>query len=476
MAIERTTNCDESCSSQFGIPSDIRVLRRAFTRLPIQLLENTFLLVGMGIVLTLMDWKLGILALALVPPLTWLIRRSHSSMRQAVRTQRKNEGHLATIAAEALGAMQVVQAFRREGSEVQKFGDANTGSLRSGLRVARLEAKLRWSIDLAVAVVTAAIVTLASRRVLQGAMSLGDLVIFVAYLGLFSRPLRRSSRITERLARAAGAGERVLSILDTETDIKDGPDAIEAPTLHGKIVFEGVSFFHTSRKNVLSDVNLEILPGQHVALVGSTGAGKSTLVSLITRFYDVSEGRILVDSHDVRDLTLESLRNQVSIVFQEPMLFSCSIAENIAFGRSGASREDVHRAAQAAGIDGIIKELPDGFDSLIGERGGMLSGGQRQCVAIARAMIRDAPIVILDEPTAGLDSISSALATAAINRLTAGRTAVTITHQLDMTMEADRVFVLDSGRIVDEGDPKELLERDSRFRELWDKSGFRASN
>ena len=448
------------------LTSDIRVLRKAFVALPMQVLEACLLVLGVSIVMLVMDWQLAVLALGLLPLIVWLARREQRPMKTAVRKQREKEGHLATLATEALGAIKVVQGFRRERTEVRRFSSANKGSQRSGVKVARIEARLKWTAELAIAVVTAIIVTLSTLRILSGSLQPGDLIVFVAYLRIYARPLQRVSRITERLARATASGERVLQILEMEPDIKDLPHAVDAPRLRGEILFDGVSFDYRSTAPVLSEVNLKIEPGQHVAIVGSTGAGKSSLVSLIPRFYEPTRGQVCIDGKDIRDYSLSSLRKQISMVFQEPMLFGTTIAENIAYGKSGASREDVGEAARLSGIARIIDRLPDGLDTVIGERGGTLSGGQRQCVAIARAMIRDAPIVIMDELTVGLDNKSAALVSKALKRLVEGRTAITITHKVTSAREADRIFVVDAGRIVESGSYDELLARGGLFSDL----------
>jgi ABC-type multidrug transport system fused ATPase/permease subunit len=254
----------------------------------------------------------------------------------------------------------------------------------------------------------------------------------------------------ERMLRATAAGGRVLDMLQKEITVRDRPDAGKAEAISGEISFNQVWFAHRKDNWVLEDVNLDIKAGEHVAITGHTGSGKSTLISLIPRFYDVARGAVLVDGTDVRDFTLESLRNQITLVFQEPVLFAASIAENIAYGKPDASDEEVIEAAKAAGIHGIISRLPDGYDTIVGERGGTLSGGQRQCVAIARAMMRNAPIVLLDEPTTGLDDKSAVMVLAALERLMEGRTALVISHDLPKLRNMDSIVVLRNGRFIEQ--------------------------
>jgi ATP-binding cassette subfamily B protein len=433
------------------LTSDIRMLRQAFISLPLELTEGILLMLGMGVVLLVMDWQLALLALFLMPIVAVLVRHYQRPMRKAIRKQREREGQLATMAAESLGAIRVVQGFRREKDEIKRFGGASRRDVRSGLKASRFEAKLRWSSELSVSLITALIILLAARRIVLESLSVGDLIVFISYLRIYARPLRQISRMTERMIRAAAAGERVLRILQTDSPVKDRPGAVKAPAFKGEIAFEGVTFSYTGRHAVLLDVDLRIRAGERVAIVGPTGAGKSTLVSLIPRFYDPASGSVKIDGRDIREFTLDSLRRQISLVFQEPVLFATTIAENIAFGRPGATDEHIARAARRAKVDRIISKLPEGYETRIGERGVTLSGGQRQCIAIARAMIRNAPILLMDEITVGLDRKSADLVMRALRRLMRDRTVLVITHDPRNLEGMDRVIYLDRGRVTGEG-------------------------
>lgn len=448
------------------LTSDIRLLRDVFVSLPLSLTTEALLVVGMVAVMAMMDWSLTLLALAIIPLLAVTLRLHQRPMRAAIRQQREREGDIASMASETLGAIRVVQGFRREQHEIDRFSSENRRSLRTGLKAARLEARLRWYAEITVAVVTALVLAIAARRVLAGVLSPGDLIVFVAYLRAFSRPLRRVSRMAERAARGATAGERVLELLAEEADVADRPGAVPARRLTGAIRFENVSFSHRRRGSTLRHVDLTIAPGERVALVGPTGAGKSTLASMVPRFYDPSTGRVTIDGRDVRDYTLGTLRSRVSLVFQEPVLFATSIAENIGYGKPGASREEIVEAATRAGIHAQIAGLQDGYDTVIGERGVTLSGGQRQCVAIARAVIKDAPIVILDEPLVGLDGRSLDLVLRALRSLMEGRTVLMISHQPVSLRDMQRIVVLDQGRVVEEGTVDDLLGRGGLFHEM----------
>jgi ABC-type multidrug transport system fused ATPase/permease subunit len=433
------------------LTNDIRQLRDIFIALPLSIASEFFMVAGMAIIMFALDWSLTLVALLVLPSMALLLAAYQRPMKQAIREQREREGHLATIAAEVLGAIRVVQGFRREPYEIERFGSQNKRSVRVGLKAARLEAKLRWLAEVAVAVVTALVLAVATRRVLRGDISPGDLLVFVAYLRTFNRPLRRISRMAERGARGAASAERVLELLAVEPGVADRPGAVRAPRARHELAFDNVSFQHRRGVPVLSRISLRIRQGERIALVGPTGAGKSTLVSLIARFFDPTEGSVTIDGRDLREFTLDSVRRQVAFVFQEPVLFAATIAENIGYGKPEATRAEIEAAAQGAGIDEIIRALPEGYETVIGERGETLSGGQRQCVSIARALITDAPIVVLDEPTTGLDPQSALLVLQALERLMQGRTVITITHQIQNIQGADRILLLENGRIREVG-------------------------
>jgi ATP-binding cassette subfamily B protein len=445
------------------LTSDIAMLRQAFVALPVEVAETVLFMTGMAVVMFVMDWRLALPALALLPIVALLVRSFHRPMRGAIRKQREREGQLATLAAESLGAIRVVQGFRAERREVERFGGAARRDVRSGMKASKLEARMRWAAELAVSLVTALVVVLAARSIMRGAMSVGDLIVFVMYLKLFARPLQQVSRSTERMIRAATAGDRVLRILQVEPEVKDRPDAVPAPRFQGEIAWRNVSFGYEAGSKVLDGLDLVVKPGERVAIVGPTGAGKSTLASLIPRFYDPTSGQVTIDGRDVREFTLESLRKQVTIVFQEPVLFAATVAENIAYGRPGATMEQIEEAARRARVDRVIGRLANGYATRIGERGGTLSGGQRQCIAIARAMIRNAPILIMDELTAGLDEKARRRVMKALQRLMRGRTIVVITHDPRNFVGLDRILHLQDGRIAGESTaataPPAALER-----------------
>ena len=443
---------------------DIRYLRDIFVGMPIALAEEAFLMVGMMVVMFLMDWQLTVLALISLPGVGILLRIYQKPLRAAILRQREREGEIASMASEVLGAIKVVQGFGRERQEIARFAVENKRSLRTGLKSSRLEAKLRWTSEITVSAVTALVIGVAARRALSGALSPGDLLVFMAYMRTFSRPIRRVSGTAERAARGTAAGERIFRLLDTEPLILEQPGARRMKRIQGSVTFDNITMRYGKSEPVLTGINLHLERGERVALLGPTGSGKTSLVSLIPRFYDPSEGRVLVDGVDVREMTLASLRDGIALVFQEPVLFATSIAENIRYGKPDASMEEIVETATEAGIHRIVNALPEGYDTELGERGGTLSGGQRQAVAIARALIKNAPIVILDEPTTGLDRDSAALVVAALDRLMEGRTVILISHQMDTVHGMDRMVMLDHGRIVGEGAHDRMLSNNALYR------------
>lgn len=448
------------------LTADIRLLRNALVKIPLELSENTLLMVGMATVMFVMDWRLALLSMTVLPLLVMLVGRYRKPMKAAIRKQRHQQGDMATTAADSLGAYRTVQGFGLQKHEVGRFGSANKKDLKQGVKAARLEAKLRWSSDLAVGLITAVVIGVAAQRILSGALLPGDIIVFMTYLKGFSRPLRRVSRTTERISRTTAAGERIFDLFDTEPAVKNLPGARKVSRVQGSISFERASLRHGRAPWSLRRVDLHVEVGERLGIVGPTGSGKSSLVSLVPRFYDATEGRVMIDGMDVRSFTLESLRSQVALVFQESVLFAASIADNIVLGRPQASRGEVVEAARRVGIHELILSLEDGYDTVVGERGGTLSGGQRQCIAIARALLRDSPIVILDEPTTGLDQRAAAFVLAALRELMEGRTVLMISHDLHRLRDADRIVVLEKGRLVQEGRYEELADRAGLFREL----------
>jgi ATP-binding cassette, subfamily B, bacterial len=424
------------------------------------LVPNVTMLVGMMIVMFWIDWAFTLLALAVGPPLMLVVIRYKGRIKGASRRARTLEGRLAAQTGETLGAVRVVQAFTREDFEDERFSRQSSNTLAANLEATRLQARFTPLIDVLAGVGTAVVLLVGAHRVLSGDLTLGLLLVFLSYVGSLYKPMRQLSKLTYVSARAAASAERVAEIMDAEPDVRDRPGARPAPRLRGGVRLEDVEFAYVDGRPVLHDVSLDVEPDQVVAVVGPTGAGKSTLVSLIPRFFDPQRGRVLVDGLDVRSLQLATLRAQIAIVPQEPLLFEGTIFENIAYGRSDATEREVMAAARAALVDEFVRRLPDGYETMLGERGASLSGGERQRISIARALVRDAPILILDEPTSALDPTSERLLMDALATLLEGRTAFVIAHRMSTIASADQVIVVDAGRIVERGTHAELVQLD----------------
>jgi ATP-binding cassette, subfamily B, bacterial len=450
------------------IAGDTNTLKDLFADSLLKVASQVLTVVGMLTIMFVVNWRIGLIALATLPLLGYSLFHLYRKTKASVKTQRKQEGRVASRMSEVLTAIPLVQAFAREAHEVAQFDAVTTETLRESIRVARLEAAATRSSEIITACGTAAAVLFWTLQVLNGTMLLGELVLAVSYLTSMYKPMRTLARLSTDFSKAMASVERISEILDIEPEIQDRPDAIEAAGLRGEIVFEDVSFDYGDGKDVLRHVSLAVSPGQRLALVGVSGAGKSTLVSLILRLYEPRTGSIFIDGIDIRRYRRESLRRQIGLVLQESILFGATIRENIAYGRPEASMVEIERAARAANAHEFIGELEDGYDTVIGERGATLSGGQRQRIAIARALIRDAPILIFDEPMTGLDAESEAAVREALDRLMVGRTCLMITHDLQSIATADMVAVLEDGRIVDRGTHAELSTRRGRYRELYE--------
>jgi len=450
------------------LTSDIDTLRELLVSVLLSTTSQGLALLFMLVIMFLMDWQLAVTTILVVPILFVLARSYRRKIKEAAHKQRKREGQLASLMQETISAIKVVQGFVREKHEVARFERQNQRSLKANLRSARLEARMNRRVELALAATTAAVLILGVNKVLADILTPGDLLVFMAYVRSFYRPIRRLSRSTERGAKAAASGERVLEIFETQREVRDRPNALLAPPFRGEIVFENVTFAYADGQPVLHAINLQIRPGERVAIVGPTGAGKSTLVSLIPRFYDPTEGRVLIDGRDIREYKLTSLRKQIALVLQEPIIFATTIRENIAYGKPDAPMEKIIKAAQRANIHDFIASLPEGYETVLAERGATLSGGQRQRIAIARALVRRSPIAILDEPTIGLDAQSEALVMDALRCLMKDRTVLIISHHFHTVHDVDRIIVLEGGRIVEEGTHAQLMDRGRLYRSLYE--------
>ena len=448
------------------VTGDVDRLQDMLVQVLATLVPNLLLVMGMIVVMVAVDPGFAILALGATPIMALLIYRSTVSMKLAARRARGFGGEVAAAASEGIAAIHVVQAFALEDRSRAEFRDLNQASLDASLSAIRLEARMDPVVDISAAVSTAIVFWFGAQRVLSGSISVGLLLVFLAYVGSLYRPIKSLSKLSYVIARGNAAAERIRAILDEDPEVADRPGA-RSLRIQGRVSLERVSFSY-GREQVLDDVSLTIEPGEVVALVGRTGAGKSTLASLVPRFHDPWSGSVQIDGIDVRDVTLRSLRAQIALVLQDTVLFRGSIWDNVACGRPNATAEEVEAAVKLALVDEFTDRLPDGLRTRTGERGLDLSGGQRQRIAIARAIVRDAPILILDEPTSALDSASEALVVEALHNLVARRTTLVIAHRLSTVRRADRVIVLESGRIVESGPPAALIASGGPYAQMVD--------
>jgi ATP-binding cassette subfamily B protein len=431
--------------------SDIGMLKDVAVTALLPLLGNVLIFVAMLMMMFFLNWKLALLALATFP-LFWLATtRLTRRIRDASRRQRKREGAMAATAAESIGAIRLVQSLSLEGAFSDVFAGQNRKSLREGVEGSRLAASLERTVDVLIAVATALVLWAGARLAMSGEITPGDLLVALAYLKNAFKPMQDFAKYTGRLAKASAAGERVLDLFSQTPEVSNLPGARPAPAFAGEVRFDDVTFSYEPGRSALESVNFVIRPGEHVALVGPSGSGKTTLASLALRLYDASAGRVLVDGCDVRQYTVESLRRQFAVVPQDTLLFSGTIRENIRCAVPDAPSQAIEDAARLARAHEFIQAFPEGYETTVGERGVTLSAGQRQRIAIARAAIRNAPILILDEPLTGLDEDNRRLVGEALGRLAAGRTTLHITHDLRFAMGVDCIIQLDRGRIVGAG-------------------------
>jgi len=448
------------------LTNDVGSVRDAVTNALSELLNQSLSLVGSIALMVVLNWRLSLIIFLVVPAVTGFAVYFGRKIRALSRTIQDRLADTTAVAEEAMAAIRVVKAFARSDYEVGRYNEAVEGLFTESKYRVLVRSLFSATVGLLFFGALVAIFWYGGIEVLAGRLTTGDLVAFVFYAFNIARSVGGLSRLYSTFNSAAGATERLFELLRTEPDVQDAPDATALPRVEGRVCFEDVTFAYEEGIPVLHDLSVEVEPGETVALVGPSGAGKSTFISLIPRFYDPQKGRITIDGHDLRSVTLSSLREQIAAVAQEVHLFNTTVRENIRYGRLDASDEAVVEAARAANAHDFITGLPGGYDAEVGERGVKLSGGQRQRVAIARTLLRDARILLLDEATSSLDSASEALVQEALDRLMEGRTTFIIAHRLSTVQGADRILVLDEGRIVQTGTHETLVQRDGLYRDL----------
>jgi subfamily B ATP-binding cassette protein MsbA len=395
------------------------------------------------------------------------VSRFKKAVKKATHEVRRRQSDIVAVVQEGLESMRVVKAYGREQLEEEHLKDASEAAVDAALKARRIKSLLSPVVTVVVSLCTGFVLYRGASLILSGAMTIGALTVFLSYLSKFFKPVQDLAKMTNSIAQAAVAVERVQTILAADEVLPEKPDGHEPKTVKGEITFDRVAFSYKPESPVLKEITFKIEPGQLVGFVGSTGGGKSTVASLIPRFYDAKGGRVMIDGVDVRDYKLKGLRKQIGCVLQDTVLFAGTIADNIAYGRPGATREEVVAAAKLANADEFIARMPKGYDSEVGERGMTLSGGQRQRIGIARAIIRNSPILILDEPTAALDTESEKVVMEALERLMKGRTAIAIAHRLSTIKDADKIVVFKDGFVHEQGTHGELLQKNGLYAELY---------
>ncbi len=435
---------------------------------------DSITLVGMASVMFYLNWRFTLIALSVAPILFVLSYSFTRRSKKESREVRKKQSAIVSMMQENLSAIGVIKAFAQEEYAQEHLEQESREGVEMALHARGLKAMLSPLIEVTVAIGTALVLWTGGRLVLKERLSAGSLILFIWYLGKMYRPLQDFARMTDAYTKASVGYERIREVLEQPPEVRDRPTAQPAPSFSGEIEFENVTFSYVAGQAVLADISFRAEPGEVVALVGPTGAGKTTIAALIARLYEPESGTVRIDARDIRDFAQKSLREQISFVLQENILFRASIRENISFGRPQATFSEIQNAAELADAHEFISKLPNGYDTLVGERGDTLSGGQRQRIAIARAIIRNAPILIMDEPSSGLDALSEKAVFDALWRLIRGKTAVVIAHRLSTIQRADTILVIDQGRIVERGTHEQLLERRGLYTKLYQLQSYGA--
>ncbi len=449
------------------VSGDTKLLKDTFSESALTLSSHFLKIIGMFVVMLFLNWQLAFLVLLTFPPLIYLLVSSYQRIKKRAKKQRKEEGNVASRINELLTMIPLVQSYAREGYELGRFEEDSKETLKESIHIVRLTARTTRVMEVITALGTVLAIFFGALQVKKGLLSPGDLLIFMAYLKQMYGPLRKLPRLSSKISKAMAGAERISDLLEMEPEISDQANPIRVKELHGAIVFRDVSFAYDKNKPVLKNVSFEVSPGQRIALVGASGSGKSTIAKLLLRLYEAQNGEILIDGINIKKYKRKNLRRRIGLVLQEAIILGTTIRENITYGRIDATQAVIEEAARKAHADVFINELPEGYDTLVGEQGATLSGGQRQRIGLARAIIRRPSILILDEPTSAVDAESARFIQSSMRNFQKGKTCFVIVHQFDEMESYDQIIVLKNGQNIENGTHKELLAGKGYYAELF---------